>query len=83
MRSAGTSEQARRKISSQDLEWADLVLVMEHAHKKRILQEFHGVARNCKMFVLDIPDEFEFMDASLVELIRGSVEPILAGSIDV
>ncbi|WP_245964506.1 arsenate reductase/protein-tyrosine-phosphatase family protein [Rufibacter immobilis] len=32
-RSAGTSEQARIKISAKTLAWADLVFVMEKKHK--------------------------------------------------
>ena len=77
VRSAGTADQARRKLSLRDLQWSDLVFVMEHAHKKRIHQKFRDFPLQTPIFVLDIPDEFEFMDSRLMELIRDSVDPIL------
>ncbi len=36
VRSAGTSSSARKRISEKDLDWADLILVMENRHKKAI-----------------------------------------------
>ena len=38
-RSAGVSPRARRRVGPQDLDWADLVFVMESSHRDRILQQ--------------------------------------------
>lgn len=69
-RSAGTSSSARRRLSTADLNWADLVLVMEDKHSERIRSDFRAEARHKDIRVLDIPDEYQFMDGELAELLR-------------
>jgi predicted protein tyrosine phosphatase len=76
-RSAGTSESARIKVSAKLLEWADLVLVMEKKHKQMLLSRFGGLARDKDIQVLDIPDEYQYMDEELVEILEVSVTPYL------
>ncbi|MDA9008403.1 protein tyrosine phosphatase [Alphaproteobacteria bacterium] len=58
VRSAGTSRNARRRITVNDLRWADLVLVMEQKHKSRIQAEFRDEVRYKDLQILDIPDGF-------------------------
>ncbi len=77
VRSAGTSEHSRRCVSQRDVEWADLVLVMEHKHKERLQSQFRVLLQMTPVHVLDIPDEFGFMDATLVQLLREAIGPIL------
>ena len=77
VRSAGTSRNARRRINASDITWADLILVMEEKHRARIRSEFAAATRNQPIHVLDIPDEYRFMDAELVELLQGKVQPLL------
>ena len=76
-RSAGVSASARRQVTEKLLRWADLVLVMEHAHKRRLQDRFPEFAHELSIQVLDIPDDYAFMDAELVALIRERVEPLL------
>ena len=71
------SEQGARRLTLRDLEWADLVLVMESQHRRRILDRFRGRADLAPIHTLDVPDEYAFMDAELVELLRQAVEPVL------
>lgn len=40
VRSAGTSPNARKHVSVEDVQWADLILVMEEKHKSRLIAEF-------------------------------------------
>lgn len=77
VRSAGTSPNARHSVSSNDLSWAQVIFVMEEKHKSRLLAEFRQIIGNKPIHVLDIPDEYKFMDAELVELLRESVGAIL------
>lgn len=72
IRSAGLSPSSTRRISEGDLDWADLVIVMETDHRNRI-QDAYGHLELPPIDVLDIPDEYEFMDAELVEMLRGRV----------
>lgn len=76
-RSAGTSAQAKRKISASDIAWADVIFVMEHKHKQRIKAEFAKLCQFKTIVVLDIPDDYHYMDAALVELLQQSMQPYL------
>ena len=53
------------------LEWADRVFVMECAHLER-LREYTGDKFLSKIRVLYIPDEYGYMQAELVELLKTS-----------
>jgi predicted protein tyrosine phosphatase len=72
-RSAGVSDKSPHKISRADIQWADLILVMENEHKTRIHGLF-GRERLPEIKSLDIPDEYEYMDEELIQLIKKSVE---------
>jgi len=77
VRSAGVSAGAKRRVSAKDLAWADLALVMERAHRSRIREQFRDEPELPAIESLDIPDEFEFMDAELIRLLREGVEECL------
>jgi predicted protein tyrosine phosphatase len=77
VRSAGTSPSARRKISEDDVRWADVIFVMEEKHKSRLVAEFTRLIKNKTIYVLDIPDEYKYMDPELVELLEQSVGALL------
>jgi predicted protein tyrosine phosphatase len=77
VRSAGTSPNARRHVSEQDLRWAESIFVMEEKHKSRLMAEYSRVVENKPIYVLDIPDEYKYMDAELVEELKRSVGAIL------
>ena len=78
VRSAGTARSARRRARAADLDWADLVLVMERSHQHRLRQDLPGPVADVEVVVLDIPDEFPFMDPELVTLLRQAVPSALA-----
>lgn len=77
-RSRGTSSKAARTITSADLKWADFVLVMESKHRQQLQSRFPGELKHREVHVLDIPDDYRFMDPELVEVIRDAVDPLLA-----
>jgi predicted protein tyrosine phosphatase len=76
-RSAGTSRNARRTVTVNDLRWADLILVMEQKHKSRIQADFRDETKFKTLHVLGIPDDFQFMDPELVEILEAKVSPLL------
>jgi predicted protein tyrosine phosphatase len=76
VRSAGVSEKSRHTISRADVEWADLILVMESGYKTRISEMFRGLPLP-RIENLDIPDDYEYMDEELIEEIQNKVEPII------
>lgn len=77
VRSGGTSLSARHSVSDADIEWADVVIVMEQKHKSRLVANFTRLLDNKPIHVLDIPDEYKYMDPDLVELLEQSVGHLL------
>lgn len=76
VRSAGTSSSARRTVSPQDLQWADVVLVMESKHRARLVERF---GRDLPpIVVLEVPDDYRFMDPELVAFLEARVPDVLA-----
>lgn len=57
--------------------WADAILVMEDAHRSRLLRGFRGVIGETPVHVLDIPDDYRFMDPDLVDLLKAAIAPVL------
>lgn len=77
VRSAGTSPSARKTVNVKDIEWAELIFVMEHKHKERLKSAFARPLQFKKIIILDIPDEYQYMDEKLIELLKISVEEYL------
>ncbi len=77
VRSGGTSPSARRTVGVDDIRWADVIFVMEEKHKSRLLAEFTRLMSHKTVHVLDVPDEYQFMDAELCEILEGAVSAIL------
>ena len=73
VRSAGTSDSSKRRITEGDLFWADLILVMERKYAARIRALFPDAAIPA-MRSLDIPDDYDYMDFELIELLQSAVE---------
>ena len=76
-RSRGTSRKARRSVTHSDVAWADLIFVMEDKHRRRLESDFPRQMANKQLFVLDIPDDYQFMDPVLIDEILTAVKPIL------
>jgi protein-tyrosine phosphatase len=75
VKSAGTSRYARRRLSKELLEWADLILVMERNHRELILKDFPETDTD-KIHCLDIYDDFRFMEGELADRIRNRSEDV-------
>lgn len=73
VRSAGVSAQARHQVSQADIEWADLILVMERKYASR-MQAIYRTLVFPPIASLEIPDDYEYMDEELIEMITRSVE---------
>lgn len=80
VRSAGTGRNARRRLTLNDIRWADLILVMEEKHKSRIRADYRDEVRFKAVHVLDIPDDYRFMDPDLIDIIRERTEPLILGT---
>jgi len=76
IRSAGLSPKSDRKISEKDLNWADLVLVMETRQRAK-LRELYMNLELSDIEILDIPDNYEFMDEELIEILTDRINSTL------
>jgi protein-tyrosine phosphatase len=76
IRSVGLSPKSERKISENDLQWANFVFVMERTHRSKI-QELYSHLELPDMENLNIPDEYEFMDEELVEMLQDKMNHTL------
>jgi protein-tyrosine phosphatase len=74
VKSAGTEPSARIRLNSKMIEWADIIFVMEKKHKQRMLENFTIETKGKKIVILDIPDEFKYMDQELIEEIQSKVD---------
>ncbi|MEL7120227.1 MAG: protein tyrosine phosphatase [Bacteroidota bacterium] len=73
VRSAGTSKTARIRINQKLIEWSDVIFVMEDKHKKILKQDFRDLLNDKELIVLDIPDEYKYMDEELIEELKSSL----------
>ena len=70
VRSAGTEDGARIKVTPGHLGWADIIVVMEKRHKERLRQKYPEVMAEKNCLCLFIADDYEYMAADLIELLR-------------
>ena len=71
--SAGLDNDADVPCTPELLEWADIVFVMEKAHRGKLARRFGRHLRNARVICLDIPDNYAFMQPELVQLLHARV----------
>lgn len=76
-RSAGTEPGSRIRVSAGLLGWADVVFVMEKKHLRRLREKFPRDLGNKRVICLHIPDDYQFMQPELIDLLQASVAPHL------
>lgn len=76
-RSAGTENNARIKVTAGHIGWADQVFCMEKNHAARVAERFGTELGDKPLIVLRIPDDYEFMDPTLIDLLRTELSAYL------
>jgi predicted protein tyrosine phosphatase len=71
--SAGLGADAEMPLSPEQIKWADVIFVMEKVHRRRLSAKFRRYLNGKRVICLDIPDEYEYMQPELVELLEGRV----------
>lgn len=77
--SAGLNYDATTPVSSDLIEWADMVIVMEKTHKHKITKKFGTHLKGKKVIVLDIPDQYDYMQPELVRLLQAKMPRYVRG----
>ncbi|MEG4627171.1 methyltransferase domain-containing protein [Microcoleus sp. w1-18aA5] len=78
VRSAGTEKGARIRVTEGLVGWADLIFVMEKKHGDRLRSKFPESLEGKKVICLQIPDNYEYMEPELIELLQAKLNPYMA-----
>ena len=68
--SAGLGNDAEVALSREQIEWANIIFVMEKAHRRRLSTKFRQWLNGKQVICLDIPDEYAYMQPELVALLQ-------------
>ena len=75
--SAGLAPDADRVLDRDQIDWANIIFVMEAAHLRRLKTQFSKDLRGKKVICLDIPDDYAFMQPKLIALLETKAGPHL------
>ncbi|NEX92981.1 low molecular weight protein tyrosine phosphatase family protein [Caulobacter sp. 17J65-9] len=75
--SAGTNADAENPLTGELVEWADVIFVMEKAHRNKLSQRFRRHLKKARVICLGIPDDYDFMDPELVRILEARVPQFL------
>ena len=71
--SAGLGNDASTPVTPELLDWADMIFVMEKAHRNKLSTKFRRHLGGKRVICLDIPDDYDYMDPALVQVLRQKV----------
>lgn len=71
--SAGTNHDAENPVTAELVVWADVIFVMEKAHRGKLQRRFRAALAGKRVICLDIPDDYAFMQPDLVRLLEARV----------
>ncbi len=71
--SAGTNHRADNPLTPELVDWAELIFVMEKTHRDKLQARFRRHLHDKRVVVLGIPDDYEFMQPELVDLLERKV----------
>jgi predicted protein tyrosine phosphatase len=75
--SAGLSPDAENPLTPELIEWAEVIFVMERAHKVKLNTHFSSYLAHKRVICLGIPDKYTLMDPQLVKLLKTKVNRFL------
>lgn len=73
---AGLSNDADERLSLDQIQWADVIYVMENRQKARLNALFGTHLKSVRVVSLGIPDKFEYMQPELVELLEDKLRGV-------
>jgi predicted protein tyrosine phosphatase len=68
--SAGVAPDAVTLVSNEQVVWADIIFVMERAHKVKLSGKFGASLQGKRIVCLDIPDRYAFMQPELIAILE-------------
>lgn len=77
--SAGLNLSADLVLSSEQVQWADMIFVMERAHRNKLSKKYKKHLNGQRVICLNIADDFDYMDPTLIHILKSRVTPYLMG----
>lgn len=75
--SAGLGNDADIPVTPELLAWSDLIFVMEKIHRNKLANKFVRDLKGKRIVCLGIPDNYDFMEPALIQLLNRKVTPFL------
>ena len=75
--SAGVNADADEPLTGEMVAEADIIFVMEKAHRAKLTRRFKTQLKSARVICLDIPDDYAFMDPELVRILQARVPRFL------
>ncbi len=75
--SAGVRPDSEEPISADWIDWADIIVAMEASHRKKLNRDFGELLKGKRIAVLNIPDDFQYMDPELIRLLGERVSLVV------
>lgn len=75
VRSLGTENGARIKVTEGDIGWADIIFTMENRHSHRLRKKFPEALVGKRPVTLFIKDIYDPMDPTLIEVLKQKLAP--------
>ena len=70
MDSAGLNVDDDVRVFSEQIEWADIIFVMEKSQRAKLAKQFRKYLNGKRVISLDILDKYQFMKPELVVLLK-------------
>ena len=75
--SAGLNPDADVVLSADQIEWADVIFVMERPHRAKLKKQFPNAIKDKRVICLDIADTYAFMQSELIRALAARAGPAL------
>lgn len=73
VKSAGLNTYARFHLTLEMIKWIEIIFVMEKSHQEKIRKQYQEKLNGKKLICLDIPDEYDYMQPELIEVLNEKV----------
>lgn len=71
--SAGLNNDTDVPLSPEQIDWAEIIFVMEKAHRTKLSKRYRSHLKGKRVICLEIPDNYQFMDPDLIKLLEAKV----------
>ncbi|WP_259399341.1 low molecular weight protein tyrosine phosphatase family protein [Pseudoalteromonas sp. SG43-3] len=77
VRSAGLNNNAEIPLGAEDVQWAEIIFVMEQAQKSKLKKKYKDILDKQRVICLGIPDNYDYMDPKLIKIFENNVPQFL------